>query len=50
MFGFRRNTRFNFDATPHLFDRLYFKNIEEAGVTGLMSLCSNQKAPGDSVW
>lgn len=45
-----RNTKFNFDATPSIFDNLYFKKIYEADKTGLMSLCSGQKSPGDSVW
>jgi len=41
-----RNTRFNFDGTPTIFDMLYFDRIEKASQTKLLSLCPQFKKPG----
>ena len=41
-----RNTRFNFDKTPNIFDMLYLDRIDKASKTNLLSLCPQMKRPG----
>ena len=43
-----RNTRFNFDKTPNIFDMLYLDRIDKASKTNRLSLCPKMKRPGSS--
>lgn len=43
-----RNTRFNFDKTPNIFDMLYLDRIDKASKTNLLSLCPQMNKPGSS--
>ena len=43
-----RNTRFNFDKTPNIFDMLYLDRIDKASKTNLLSFCPQMKRPGSS--
>lgn len=45
-----KNTRFNFDATPLLFDNLYLERVDRSARTSLMSLCPQMAKMGDSFW
>lgn len=43
-----KNTRFDFDATGHIFDNLYFKSLVVAKNSNLLSLCPQNRRMGQS--